>query len=118
MGNYSFKTTGLPEPVNGVVEGHNFTQGAPHTAIYTGYSGLTFRKCNLCNCDVPSGSAIEDCLGPVHTSFCSNLHPKMLAIGVIQECSTNCSHVTSTDTVTIDGVTVDTNYNYADSKVT
>lgn len=117
MGNYSFKTTGLPEPVNGVVEGHNFTQGAPHTAIYAGQTGLTFRRCNLLNCDVPAGSTIEDCLGPVHTSFCSHLYPQWCEKGYITECAENCSHLTVTDIVTIDGVVVDSNYTYTNTRV-
>lgn len=113
MGNYSFKTTGLPEPVNGVIEGHNFTQGAPHTAIYAGQTGLTFRNCNLLNCDVPDGSIIEGCL-KCHVSFCSHTHPEWLALGYISECATDCTHKTTTDTITIDGVSVDTHINYED----
>lgn len=116
MGNYSFKTTGLPEPVDGVVDGHNFTQGAPHTAIYTGYTGLTFRKCNLTNCDVPAGSVIESCLKS-QISFCSHLHEGWIDKGVITVCAENCSHVTNYDTVTIDGKAVETNYSYSDTGV-
>ena len=113
MGNYSFKTTGLPEPVGGVIEGHNFTQGTPHTPIYTGYTGLTFRNCNLMNCDVPVDSIIEYCLH-AQTSFCSYLHQGWLDNGYITQCAIDCQHRTIVDTVTIDGVTVDTNYTYED----
>jgi hypothetical protein len=116
MGNYSFKTTGLPEPVNGVVEGHNFTQGVPHTAIYAGQTGLTFRNCNLMNCDVPVGSIVEHGLRS-QVSFCSHLHDRWLEKGHISECAADCSHRTGVDTVTIDGVAVHTNYTYEDKVV-
>lgn len=116
MANYSFKTTNLPEPIDGVIERHNFTQGTPHTKIYEGYSGLTFRMCNLLNCDVPAGSIIEDCLR-LHVSYCSHLYPEWLAEGYISECAENCEHVTHIDNVTIDGVVVDQNYSYEDKGV-
>ena len=116
MGNYAFKTTGLPDPVDGVIEGHNFTQGAPHTKIYEGQTGLTFRNCNLLNCDVPSGSVVESCLS-CHVSFCSHLHPEWFWRGYISECAENCSHVTAYDTVTIDSQSIHTNYSYEDKAV-
>ena len=116
MANYSFKTTGLPEPIENVVEGHNFTQGTPHTPIYAGYTGLTFRNCNLLNCDVPAGSVIEHC-NRSQVSFCSHLHTEWLTPGYISACAANCTHLTVTDTVTIDSVAVDTNYSYEDKGV-
>ena len=116
MGNFSFKTTGLPEPVNGVVEGHNFTQGAPHTAIYAGVTGLTFRNCNLMNCDVPADATVISCL-QTHRSFCSNLHDSWLAKEFISQCAVDCEHRTIVDTITVDGVAVDTNYTYEDKAV-
>lgn len=116
MGNYSFKTTGLPEPVNGVIEGHNFTQGAPHTVIYTGCTGLTFRQCNLINCDVPAGSVVERC-NTGHMTFCSHIWNGWLEKGYISACATECEHVISKDTITIDGVAVDTSYKYEDKVV-
>lgn len=111
MANYCFKTTGLPEPVDGVVEDCNFSQAYPYTPIYTGYSGLTFRRCNLCNCTVPSDSIIDDC-GLAQMSWCSHVLPEFAAMGHIAECPTVCEHVVNTDTVTIDGVVVDTIYTY------
>ncbi len=116
MANYSFKTTGLPEPVNGVVEGHNFTQGAPHTKIYEGQAGLTFRNCNLLNCDVP-GDAVVEGYTPCHISFCSHQHPEWLSRGFISECATDCTHRTIVDTFTIDGVAIDTHSTYEDKGV-
>lgn len=116
MGNYSFKTTGLPEPVDGLIEGHNFTQGTPHTSIYEGYSGLTFKNCNLVNCDVPVDSVFISC-GTKQISFCSHLHLSWFNRGFISECGENCVHVTHIDNVTIDGVIVDSNYVYEDKAV-
>jgi len=100
-----------------VVEGHNFTQGTPHTAIYAGQTGLTFRSCNLLNCDMPADAVIVDCLYPAYTSFCSHLHPRWAEKGYIATCVESCSHVAHVDTVTIDGVAVDTNRSYADTGV-
>ena len=117
MGNYSFKTKDLPKPdEKGVIEGHNFTQGNPHTKIYEGVKGLTFRNCNLINCDVPVDSIVDNCL-TCHISFCSHTRPDMLAKGAISECAENCDHVVTIDNVTIDGVVVDTNYTYEDKAV-
>lgn len=113
MGNYSFKTAGFPEPINGVVEGHNFLQGVPHTKIYDGYSGLIFRNCNLTNCDVPADSVLEHCLR-VQVSFCSHLHEAWLKRGFISECSENCSHVVGFDEILIDGKNIVSNYSYED----
>jgi hypothetical protein len=118
MGNFSFKTTGLPEPVNGVVEGHNFLQGVPHTEIYAGQNGLTFRNCNLLNCDIPAGSVTDNCLYPVYNSFCSHLHGEWFAKGYVPECVAECEHMTHKDIITIDGVAVDTSYFYEDKAVT
>lgn len=49
----------------------NFTQRVPDTTgpnpvgvdMFPGYSGpvMTFRNCNLINCEVPAGSIIENC---------------------------------------------------------
>ena len=116
MANFSFKTTGLPEPVNGIIEGHNFTQGRPHTKIYEGYSELTFRNCNLLNCDVPSDSVVISC-GLGHVSFCSHLHPKWLENGFVFECVESCEHLVSVDTITIDGILLNTQNHYEDSEV-
>jgi hypothetical protein len=110
MANYSFKSE-LPEPVNGVVEGHNLLQGNPHTKIYEGVSGLTFKKCNLTNCDIPPDAIKDDCCHG-HVSFCSHLNLRWLVKGFIDQCPENCVHVVSTDSITIDGIVVDTIYHY------
>src|SRR5574343_1021719 len=110
MANYAF-TTGrpLPEAQNGeVFESINFTQMLPHTKIFEGVQGLIFRKCNLINCDVPIGAVVESCL-VAHIDFCTNVNPKFIDKGY-PACSENCSHVTGTDEVRIDGVLVETIY--------
>lgn len=108
MANYSFKTTGLPEPVDGLIEGHNFTQASPHTAIYSVYSGLTFKNCNLINCDVPSDSILISC-NRGHMSFCTNdkMNKFMAERGYLTPCVENCEHLKETDSVVIDGVIVE-----------
>jgi hypothetical protein len=114
MGNYAW-TTGKELPDGTVFENDNFHQREPHTAIFSGKSGLTFRNCNLINCDIPADSVVE---GGVrcHVSHCSNVHPEWTDKG-LTVCDVNCSHVTDTDTVTIDGVAVDTIYHYEDKAV-
>lgn len=115
MNNYAF-TRGNDLPV--IEDGHvfeyvNFTQAQPHTKIFEGVTGLTFRKCNLMNCDVPVGAIVEDCLR-IHKSLCANLHPRWVKKG-LAECVENCSHVTEIDVITIDGVKVDTVYHRKDT---
>jgi len=116
MGNYSFNIKGLPEPVNGLVEGHNLLRGVPHTKIFEGISGLTFRNCNLTNCDVPADSIIEHCLH-IQVSFCSHVQQTWADRGFIPRCTDACSHRTVVDTITIDGTVVDVNHTYEDKEV-
>lgn len=116
MSNYSFQPE-LPEPVSGVVEGHNLLRGQPHTKIYEGIRGLTFRKCNLTNCDVPPDAVVDDCLVG-HVSFCSHLHDRWLDKNHIAQCGDDCEHLTETDEIVIDGQVVDSVKHYADRVVT
>ena len=115
MANYKFVS--LPDvPNDSVFERSNFMRGVPHTSIFSGKTGLVFRNCNLTNCELPVGTITEDCL-KTHVSFCSHLHPEWLEKGYILECASDCTHRTVVDTVTIDGVVVDTNYTYEDKGV-
>lgn len=117
MSNYAF-TTGktLPTVSNGHTFEHaNFMQRVPHTSIFAGIIGLTFRKCNLTNCDVPLDAILIDSPNR-HRELCANLHPRWVAKGLPTEVE-NCVHVIDTDVVTIDGVVVDTIYHYEDTKV-
>lgn len=104
-----------PTFTNGqVVENWNLTQLQPHTAIGEGVTGLTFRNCNLLNCDVPADAVIEGSLH-CHKSFCSHLHPAWIPHG-LPKCVEVCEHVADIDEVTIDGETV-LFYTYADEVV-
>lgn len=114
MPNYSW-TTGKELPDGMVFVNCNFSQKEPHTAIFTGKTGLTFRNCNLVNCDIPADSVVEGGIR-CHVSYCSHVHPQWVEKGLL-ECAENCSHVTGVDTITIDGVAIDTVYNYADKGV-
>lgn len=117
MPNYAFtRGVALPTINNGhTFEYANFMQRVPNTPIFVGITGLTFRKCNLTNCDVPPDATLINC-SHIHKELCANLHPKWVAKGIPAEVE-NCSHVVDTDTVTIDGVLVDTIYHYEDTIV-
>ena len=115
--NYAW-TTGrdLPEVKDGaVLDGYNLAQRDPHTRIFAGKKGLTFRRCLLVNCDLPDGSVTEEC-NPSHVSLCSHLHEKWVAKG-LSECSENCDHVTRVDEIEVDGMLIDTVYHYQDKGV-
>ena len=118
MTNYAFEfRNSIPDVENGhTFTGDNFTQLLPHTKILEGKTGLTFVNCNLTNCDPPADSTYDGCQ-PKHCEFCSNLHPKFVDKYGLEECDEDCSHVADTDTVTIDGVAVDTVYHYSDKGV-
>ena len=118
MTNYAFEfLNSIPDIENGhTFTGDNFTQLLPHTKILEGKTGLTFVNCNLTNCDPPADSTYVGCQ-PKHCEFCSNLHPKFVDKYGLTECAEDCSHVSDTDTVTIDEVAVDTVYHYSDKGV-
>lgn len=94
------------------LEKANLSQKSPNTVILTGFTGLTFIKCNLINCSVPSGSVIESC-NVRQVSRCVHLHPDWGLDAEIE----NCPHVIDTDTIIIDGVVVDTIYHRKDTIV-
>ncbi len=111
MANYAVNKP-LPEVENGTVfNGVNFTRLLPHTKIFEGKTGLKFINCNLTNCDPPTDSTYEGCQ-PKHCEFCSNMFPEWVSRFGLAQCAQNCTHVTSTDTITIDSVAVDTVYYY------
>ena len=114
MANYSIARD-LPEVEPGhVFEGDNFTRLNANTKIFVGITGLVFRRCNLTNCIVPADATIEECL-VVQKEFCSNLHPTWVAKGLTECSGEHCSHVVDTSVITIDGVVVDTTYEYEDT---
>lgn len=115
--NYTFTTRkALPTVSNGdTLELCNFTQAAPHTKIFEGVTGLTFKGCNLTNCDIPPDATRIDCNGG-HLEYCSHLHEKWIAKG-ISECALECSHLVNIDIIEVDGVEVDRVYYYEDKVV-
>jgi hypothetical protein len=113
MANYSFRRS-LPTAANGqTFERCNFAQLEPNTAIFTGVTGLTFKRCNLVNCTVPGDATVEDC-NQSSVDRCTNLDASLVDKGQTA-CVENCRHVTEVDTITIDGVVVDTVYHYKDT---
>jgi hypothetical protein len=118
MPNYAW-TTGKPLPVvdNGsTIEGWNLCQKLPHTKIFEGVTGLTFRGCNLINCDVPPDATVIDC-NRGQMEWCGNANPKLVERGILAACPEVCSHVNGTDRVSIDGVLVETLYQYENKAV-
>lgn len=118
MANYAW-TTGkpLPQVENGTtIEGWNLCQKLPHTKIFEGVTGLTFRNCNLINCDVPPDAVIEFC-NRTQMEYCGHANPKLVERGILEACPTVCGHVTATDRVSIDGVLIETIYRYENKAV-
>lgn len=111
-------TTGIQ--TGDVITG-NFMQSVPHTDVSTHFGSAEVEvRGNGMNCDFPATVSHTQGLGSshaVHKSICSHLHPNRLAAGDITECADNCTHVTNTDTVTIDGELLGTFYTYEDKVV-
>ena len=117
MANYAFGFHSIPDVENGhIFNGDNFTQLNPHTPILVGKTGLKFINCNLTNCDPPEDSVYDGCQ-PKHCELCSNLFPKFAVKYGLKVCSENCEHVVSSDTISIDGVAVDTTYYHEVTRV-
>lgn len=83
----------------------NLSQLQPHMAICAGRTGLTFRECNLVNCDVPVGSVVESC-NTCQVSRCAWLHP----VWQLPAEADDCPHVVERNEVVVDGVTVAVDY--------
>lgn len=90
-----------------VIESCNLAQLQPHTPVGLGVAGLTYRNCNLVNCDVDG--IVEHC-NTTQISRCGNLHDGY-------DCAVDCEHVTSSESISVDGVLIDTLYEYADKVV-
>lgn len=110
MSKYSHDLLSRWEPSNGdTVEGHNFTQKFPHTSIGTGITGLKFKNCNLVNCDIPADATTESC-NNTQISRCGHLNDDY-------ECVAECEHMINKEDIMIDGVLIDTLYEYEDKVV-
>jgi hypothetical protein len=111
MANYCFDGLANFTPQAGdVIEGKNFMQLFPHTAIPN--VPVVFRNCNLVNCDIPNGSMEEGCLH-IQVDFCSHIHPELVERG-LAECGAECRHMASKEEIVIDGIVVDCIYSYED----
>lgn len=104
-------------PENKILEGFIFSQLKPHTPIYVDEKGLIFKNCNIRNCNVPEDSKLENCSGVnLHISRCSHIHPEWVQFG-LKECLANCEHVVDSDEIIVNGVLVETVYQYQDKRV-
>ena len=81
----------------------NLSQLVPHTVVCSGITGLTFRGCNLVNCDVPGDAVVEHC-NTAQISRCAHLHPEWA--DALPAEAENCPHVVDTDTIEPGGITV------------
>jgi len=92
----------------------NLAQPLPHTAIFTGVTGLMFTGCNLVNCDIPMDSDVDDCLH-IHKNFCTHKKPK---IAVYKDaCTVDCEHKVDEDEVIVDGQSLGRIRHYANKGV-
>lgn len=108
MANYSFKNIVATDGQE--FENSNFTQVLPHSTPFGSAINLVFRNCNLLNCDIPSGSTVVGGLH-AHLSFCSHLNPDWVNMG-LQTCPVECEHMIEKTEIKIDGVVIDTIYEY------
>ena len=93
----------------------NLTQMYPHTNPFGSAVNLVLTRCNLTNCDLPSGSVVNDCMR-TQVSFCSHLHPKWIDKG-LEVCATECEHMVDKTEVRVNTVLIDTIYEYEDKGV-
>ncbi len=94
-----------------VIEHQNFSQLVPGTVLpaYAGQA-VTFHKCNMVNVAIDPAWTVERC-NTAQISRCAHLHPEWDLAAEPE----NCSHVTETDEIRIDGVVVETIYHYEDT---
>lgn len=111
MANYSFKDPGDAIADGATIDSGNFTQLRPDTPIMVG-KPLTINDGNWINVRKDAAWIIN---GGNWTQIdrCTHLNPKLVDKG-LTECAVDCKHLVDTDTITIDGVVVDTVYHYAD----
>ena len=111
--NYAFMTGNVPDVEDGhTFVGDNFIQQLPNTKILEGKRGIKFINCNLTNCILPIDAVTEG----AHTkqrSFCSHEHPEW----DLEPCEDECIHMVSKDEIWIDGILIDTIYEYSDKVV-
>ena len=111
-GNFSFSDPGDKVPDASTIEGGNFSQLEPDTAIMVGKT-LTINGGNFVNVRRDANWIIKGgnwC----QVERCSHLHPEWVERG-LSECAENCGHVTEIDTVEGEGGQSITVYQYADT---
>lgn len=109
QGNWSFRDPGDDIPDGSVINGGNFSQLQPNTAILVGKT-LTIRGGNWVNVQPDPAWTIEGG-NWTQISRCAHLHPEWSSLSCVE----NCSHVINTDEVWIDGILVDTVCHYEDT---
>jgi len=112
MANYSFTDPGDAIADDSVINAGNFTQMYPDTPIMAD-KPLVINGGNFTNVRKDAAWTINGG-NWTQVSRCSHLHPELVARG-LTECALECDHLTGTDSVTIDGVLVDTIYHYEET---
>lgn len=114
MANYSFKDPGDAIESGATINSGNFTQLSPDTPIMVGKT-LTINGGNWTNVRRDPNWTVNGG-NWAQISRCTHEHPNLIAQG-LTECELDCEHVVDTDSVTIDGVLVDTIYHYRDTVI-
>ena len=90
-GNWSFRDPGDDIPDGSTINGGNFSQAVPGTAILAGKT-LTINGGNFCNVVKDPAWTINSGSFGVK-SFCAHLHPDWVAMGALAAEVENCPHV-------------------------
>ena len=111
MANYSFTDPGDAIPDGSVINSGNFSQLVPGTEIMKGKT-LTINGGNFTNVAVQPEWTVN---GGNWTQVdrCSHLHEWRIQHG-LPVCETECRHMISKEVIEIDGVVLDTVYEYED----
>ncbi len=112
--NFAFQDPSEEEIPDGstILSGSNFTQAVPDTPIMAGRT-LTIDGGNFRNVRRDPAWTGGKRKYP-QTSFCANLHPEWVKLGVLAPCVENCDHVV--ETIDIAG-SADVVYVYQDTKL-
>jgi hypothetical protein len=111
MANYSFADPGDAIANGAVINAGNFTQMYPDTPIMVGKT-LTINGGNFTNVRKDPAWTINGG-NWTQISRCSHLNPKFIEKG-LTECAIDCEHLISTDEIIVNGVLIETVYNYED----
>lgn len=112
MPNFAFKNPMDEIEDGGVIDGGNFSQLLPGTAILVGKT-LTINGGNWINVQQQPEWTVNGG-NWAQINRCSHLHPELVARG-LPECVVECNHMMDKTEVVIDGVLIDTIYTYEDT---